>query len=452
MTVNHVVYKRVSFADQAIHGQKVGKYSTKLSAKELKVSSNQAWRLDSPAGYCLVALLMMGVCVQVVVAANQQPPTTARCSGGSCSLSQRSLSCESAAVKVGGQQQQYLLLPFERHFSHPGVYALPTGVRTQEELTRRRVKDYNSVKDKELYTPAEWFERWKKLYQAYPIDGEVSNNIPVDRTSHELAIQYLEREVLPTPIIKLKTKDLIGKLLKFNAILNNEPQGIIRNKPVLVRRVPAAVPAFFDLEKISKYFEDKPVEEMQGYATLLQKVASSCISREQIKEKARWEIVIHDTLQNDPDSSLAQFVSRYYLLNTLNKAKIEQKLQKLINDVKFVSRKDPIRAAAMAHQGIVEIHPFKEGNGRTARALMNLVLRQAGYPGVAIYRDVAYTMAVGEGTERFEEYLRELICQTTNLRSSPGFQEGEPFQAVVANCEEKKCQSDFDDVVQRFKL
>ena len=37
-----------------------------------------------------------------------------------------------------------------------------------------------------------------------------------------------------------------------------------------------------------------------------------------------------------------------------------------------------------AHRRLVNIHPFNDGNGRTARLLMNLVLIRGGYPPVAV--------------------------------------------------------------------
>ena len=44
--------------------------------------------------------------------------------------------------------------------------------------------------------------------------------------------------------------------------------------------------------------------------------------------------------------------------------------------------------AAEIHERIVTIHPFIDGNGRTSRLLMNLVLLQNGYPIAILKGDV----------------------------------------------------------------
>ncbi len=44
----------------------------------------------------------------------------------------------------------------------------------------------------------------------------------------------------------------------------------------------------------------------------------------------------------------------------------------------------PVRLAAQAHFKLVDIHPFIDGNGRTSRLLMNLILMKYGYP-IAIF-------------------------------------------------------------------
>ena len=48
--------------------------------------------------------------------------------------------------------------------------------------------------------------------------------------------------------------------------------------------------------------------------------------------------------------------------------------------------------AADAHFRLVSIHPFVDGNGRTARLLMNLLLLQAGYPPAIIRKEGPQTV------------------------------------------------------------
>lgn len=50
-------------------------------------------------------------------------------------------------------------------------------------------------------------------------------------------------------------------------------------------------------------------------------------------------------------------------------------------------RLNSIELAAILHHKLVNIHPFADGNGRTARLLMNIVLLQAGYPLVIILKN-----------------------------------------------------------------
>ncbi|XP_007525321.1 protein adenylyltransferase FICD [Erinaceus europaeus] len=47
----------------------------------------------------------------------------------------------------------------------------------------------------------------------------------------------------------------------------------------------------------------------------------------------------------------------------------------------------PVEFAALAHYKLVYIHPFIDGNGRTSRLLMNLILMQAGYPPITIRKE-----------------------------------------------------------------
>jgi Fic family protein len=75
--------------------------------------------------------------------------------------------------------------------------------------------------------------------------------------------------------------------------------------------------------------------------------------------------------------------------------------------------------AFAAHRRLVDIHPFNDGNGRTARLLMNLVLIRGGYPPVAVRPEdrPAYTRALqegqaGRGADAFNRLLHERLDTT----------------------------------------
>ena len=65
---------------------------------------------------------------------------------------------------------------------------------------------------------------------------------------------------------------------------------------------------------------------------------------------------------------------------------------------------DP-RAAFDAHFRLTAIHPFADGNGRTARLLMNLMLLRSGYPPIAVRPEdrAAYLAALEQGSLRGDE-------------------------------------------------
>jgi len=67
---------------------------------------------------------------------------------------------------------------------------------------------------------------------------------------------------------------------------------------------------------------------------------------------------------------------------------VPQKMRDLISWLNSQKGKTNIvELAALLHHKLVHIHPFFDGNGRTARLTMNLLLMQAGYPLVIIMKN-----------------------------------------------------------------
>jgi Fic family protein len=59
-----------------------------------------------------------------------------------------------------------------------------------------------------------------------------------------------------------------------------------------------------------------------------------------------------------------------------------QEIDGLVGDFTIWLAAQPLDAktAIAAHERLVSIQPFEDGNGRTARLVMNLLLQRAGYP------------------------------------------------------------------------
>jgi Fic family protein len=58
-----------------------------------------------------------------------------------------------------------------------------------------------------------------------------------------------------------------------------------------------------------------------------------------------------------------------------------------LNSNQLFKELHPVEIAALAHYKFVYIHPFYDGNGRTSRILMNLILMKTGYPPVIIKKE-----------------------------------------------------------------
>ena len=75
--------------------------------------------------------------------------------------------------------------------------------------------------------------------------------------------------------------------------------------------------------------------------------------------------------------------------------------------------------AFTAHRRLVEIHPFNDGNGRTARLVMNLVLLRSGFPLVAVrpqdrseYIGALQDAQGGRGSARLDQLVYERLDAT----------------------------------------
>ena len=96
------------------------------------------------------------------------------------------------------------------------------------------------------------------------------------------------------------------------------------------------------------------------------------------------------------------------------------------------SKLHPIEFAALAHYRLVVIHPFYDGNGRTSRLLMNLILMQWGFPPVSI-----------EVTDRLKYYEKLEEGNKGDIR---------PFIRFIASCAERTLDEYLSVTVEDYNL
>lgn len=114
---------------------------------------------------------------------------------------------------------------------------------------------------------------------------------------------------------------------------------------------------------------------------------------------------------------LPEYMEKYFEYYELNKKKMH-----------------PVVLAADMHQKLVEIHPFVDGNGRTARLVMNLILLQNGYTLANIS---------GELKNRLEYYKSLEESQYENSNS--------PFRFFIASEVEKSLKNYMEIIKVKIK-
>lgn len=81
---------------------------------------------------------------------------------------------------------------------------------------------------------------------------------------------------------------------------------------------------------------------------------------------------------------------------------VPEQMERLVAEFEDNKKLHPIERAALFHLKFEGIHPFVDGNGRTGRLILNLMLMQAGYPPINVkYSDRKRYY------EAFDEYYRD---------------------------------------------
>lgn len=132
-----------------------------------------------------------------------------------------------------------------------------------------------------------------------------------------------------------------------------------------------------------------------------------------------------------------------------NPRKVPDLMTAFMQDICMNQDMHPVERAAEAHYRLVTIHPFVDGNGRTARLLMNLILMQQGFPPALIrkrdrlrYISSLEKAQLGGSKESYLKIIAEAVNRSMDIY----------LKAVTGNSEETEAPASTPSLLQIGQL
>ena len=120
---------------------------------------------------------------------------------------------------------------------------------------------------------------------------------------------------------------------------------------------------------------------------------------------------------------------------------------------------NPILLAAEFHYRFIRIHPFDDGNGRTARILMNFILMQFGFPPVIIKTEdkanyfAALQMADAGNIEAFVNYIAQNLVRSLQIMiagaKGESIEEDDELDKEIALLEQKINKTNYKEYIKK---
>lgn len=137
---------------------------------------------------------------------------------------------------------------------------------------------------------------------------------------------------------------------------------------------------------------------------------------------------VHSFILKGIDDSWAgryrQVPVRIYGSNVVlpNHVKVPTLMKDFTHWLQSIQGEHPVKIAADAHYKLVSIHPFIDGNGRTSRLIMNLMLIRAGFPPAIIRKEERrrYLKSIeeaqlGGSLNKFYDLMIESVDRTLDI-------------------------------------
>jgi Fic family protein len=228
------------------------------------------------------------------------------------------------------------------------------------------------------------------------------------RLSDSLAELNRQRPLKPTILEKLREQFTVEMTYHSNAIEGNR---LTLKETLLVLREGVTIKG----KNLQEHLEAKNHEEAMNF--LFEVVDSKkrlTLSHQLIRQ-------LHQLVVKDTEAEMAGVYRNtdVQILGSKHRPpagyQVQEKMTKFLKWLaSSKSKYHLIEYAALAHHQFVAIHPFEDGNGRTGRLLMNLLLMREGYPIAIIQKNdrTKYYNALDEADAGLEQAIVRIVAQS----------------------------------------
>jgi prophage maintenance system killer protein len=341
------------------------------------------------------------------------------------------------------------------NFPHPGVLSLATGISDPEELQVRLGAVHQEALKNNFISPQDTPERQNEIlrphflqvYRSCAIDEKNFGNYIIDRTGYTLALEHLEKTLLPRQIDKLSAQEQITFLRETNGILTTgaKVKSPFRSQKAFMNR---GIRLFDLKETLGKLYDDP--KALDEYTDAIIQMTDNNLSP-YLQENWRNMLAFLKS-QGQAMALINRVYSEIKAPN--NPSEIEIQLHQAFTHTTQM-HSNPLEAAAYLHMQLVKIHSFDDGNGRAARVFAFSILAQAGIMPPIIFSNSEYTAAVNmalanDDYRYFYEYLTHAVDETEQIFCDPTKRAVfenliDGLKSCELNCQET-CDSYFEEL------
>ena len=295
--------------------------------------------------------------------------------------------------KINNKERYYIEYSFRypnKKLKKISIYLKDYKIKNKEDI----IKKYTSIlKNKE-----------KELLIKYTLKKYKSNHIFNKNRIKKLEESKLEYKKIIKSINKQQFKDIIDR---FTANFTYESNALEGNSLTL-KDVTLILH-----ENIT--IKDKDLREV--YETRNTKEAMELVFQNKFKINKKDIIKLHSILiKNTGISTGFKKLPNYLLMRNLETTppeKVESKIDNLIRWYNEEKNLHPLEKATIFHGKFERIHPFQDGNGRTGRMIINIMLIKDNYPPLIIRKNqrISYFSALEAFDHKHEDKLKRFIIK-----------------------------------------